>query len=143
MATTWFRRVMWLGIGVNIALAVPTLLLPVRMLTTFDLPVPSEIMWTRFAALLLILLSLFYIPAATDPHRYRTVAVLAVTSRLAGVLFFFLFHNQYWVFGALDLRPRSYRSLGIPRRTLCTFALAAASCCGGTLRCDLSVFRAV
>ena len=45
-------------------------------------------MWPRFAALLLILLSVFYMPAALDPTRYRTVAWLAVGSRLAGVLFF-------------------------------------------------------
>jgi hypothetical protein len=94
---------MWLGIIGNVALAAPTLLRPVQVLSTFDLPVPSEIMWTRFAALLLILLSLFYVPAAIDPFRYRIIAILAVASRLAGVLFFFLIHATYWLFGAFDL----------------------------------------
>jgi hypothetical protein len=103
MTAAWFRRVMWLGIGVNVSLALPTLLWPGRMLAVFDLPIPSEIMWTRFAALLLILLSLFYVPAAFDPFRYRVIAILAVASRLVGVLFFFLIHTSYWLFGALDL----------------------------------------
>ena len=102
-AVVWFRRVMWLGIAANLALAVPTLVSPEPMVALVGMPVPSVIMWTRFAALLLILLSVFYMPAAIDPARYRTVAVLAVASRLAGVLFFFLLHRDYWIFGAFDL----------------------------------------
>jgi hypothetical protein len=102
-AATWFRRVMWLGIIGNVVLALPTFLRPVQVLSAFDLPVPSEIMWTRFAALLLILLSVFYVPAAIDPVRYRIIAILAVASRLAGVLFFFLIQTTYWLFGAFDL----------------------------------------
>ena len=102
-AATWFRRIMWLGIAANVVLAAPTLVRPVQALTAVNFPVPSEIMWTQFAALLLILLSLLYVPAALDPYRYRIVAVLAVLSRLAGVLFFFLIHTNYWLFGAFDL----------------------------------------
>jgi hypothetical protein len=102
-AAAWFRRIMWLGIGANVVLALPTLLRPIQVLSAVNLPVPSEIMWTQFAALLLILLSLLYIPAAIDPYRYRIVAVFAVASRLAGVLFFFLIHRSYWPFGAFDL----------------------------------------
>jgi len=94
---------MWLGIIGNVVLALPTFLRPVQVLSAFDLPVPSEIMWTRFAALLLILLSVFYVPAAIDPVRYRIIAILAVASRFAGVLFFFLIQTTYWLFGAFDL----------------------------------------
>ncbi len=94
---------MWLGIAANVVLAVPTLVRPVQVLTAVNFPVPSEIMWTQFAALLLILLSLLYVPAALDPYRYRIVAIFAVVSRLAGVLFFFLIHTSYWLFGAFDL----------------------------------------
>lgn len=94
---------MRLGIAANLALAVPTLIRPEVMISLVGLPVPSDIMWPRFAAQLIILLSLFYMPAAIDPVRYRASAVLAVVSRLAGVLFFFLVHRDYWMFGALDL----------------------------------------
>ena len=99
----WFSRTMRLGIAANLALAVPTLIRPDVMISLVGLPVPSDIMWPRFAAQLIILLSLFYMPAAIDPVRYRASAVLAVVSRLAGVLFFFLVHRDYWMFGALDL----------------------------------------
>ena len=32
----WFQRVLWLGIAANVALAVPTLLIPERMLALFS-----------------------------------------------------------------------------------------------------------
>src|SRR5262245_43260361 len=102
-AARWFSRVVWLGIATNLALAVPTVLRPDVILPAVGLPVPSVIMWPRFAALLLIILSAFYAPAAIDPHRYRANAALAVGSRMTGVLFFFLLQRDYWIFGAFDL----------------------------------------
>jgi hypothetical protein len=72
------------------------------------MPVASPLVWTRFSGQLVILLSLFYIPAAIDPYRYRANAWLAVASRLAGVLFFgcvtlFSAEREYWLFGLFDL----------------------------------------
>lgn len=78
----WFGRVIWLGILANFALALPTLFLPDEMLAMMSLPSASPSMWPSFAALLLILLSLFYIPAA-KPLQYRPVALLSVLARLA------------------------------------------------------------
>src|ERR1700733_3638147 len=98
----WFARVVWLGILANFALALPTLFLPDEMLAMFSLPSASPGMWPSFAALLLILLSLFYIPA-TNPLRYRPVAWLAVMARLAGGIFFCLFNRDYFMFGLFDL----------------------------------------
>ena len=94
---------MWIGIFANLALAVPTLLVPETMLRLTGLPVTDPLMWTRFAALLLVLLSLFYMPAAMDPDRYRTTAWIAVGARLAGVLFFLTQERQYLMFGLFDL----------------------------------------
>jgi hypothetical protein len=102
-ARRWFRRVVWLGIIANLALGVPTLLAPARMLAMTGLPVTDPLMWTRFAALLLILLSLFYMPAAIDPARYRMTAFMTVASRLVGVLFFLTQPREYLMLGLLDL----------------------------------------
>jgi hypothetical protein len=103
-AQMWFKRVMWLGIVANFALAVPTLLAPERMIEFVGLPMPTPLLWTRFAALLLIILSLFYIPAAIDPVRYRLVAYLTLVSRLFGFVFFVLFQAaEYHMFGYFDL----------------------------------------
>jgi hypothetical protein len=97
----WFTRVLWLGIAANLTLAIPTLLAPHWMTTLAGLPSPSPLVWPRFAALLLILLSLSYIPAAIDLDRYRATAWLAVLSRLVGVVFF------------IGFQPAAYRMLGV------------------------------
>ena len=99
----WFQRVLWLGIVANLGLALPTLLVPERMLAAFSLPAATPLMWPRFAAWLLILLSAFYVPAALDPTRYRTIAWLSVGARLAGVLFFLTQAADYRTLGAVDL----------------------------------------
>ena len=84
----WFSRVVWLGILANFGLALPTLFMPDQMLALFSLPSASPLMWPSFAALLLILLSLFYMPAALRPLYYPLVSWLTVLARLAGVIFF-------------------------------------------------------
>jgi hypothetical protein len=103
-AETWFKRVLWLGILVNLGLAIPTLLVPERIMAMSRLPPAAPLLWPRFAGLLLILLSLFYMPAGVDPNRYRVVAWLAVLSRLAGVVFFLGFQSaDYHALGYIDL----------------------------------------
>lgn len=104
MAGTWFKRVTWLGIAANVALAVPTLVAPAQMLALSRLPPATPLLWPRFAAWLLILLSVFYVPAALDCVRYRVTAWSAVGARLAGVVFFVGFQSRtYHLFGYFDL----------------------------------------
>ena len=102
-AARWFMRVTWVGIAANLALAAPTLLAPERMLTFSRLPAATPLLWVQFSALLLILMSAFYVPAALNPNRYRLVAWLAVGARLAGVVFFLGFQpHEYNLFGYFD-----------------------------------------
>ncbi|MEX2571703.1 MAG: hypothetical protein WD737_10435 [Gemmatimonadota bacterium] len=104
-----FRAVVWIGILVNFALAGAALFAPDRLLEAlgFDIAYPN--LWPRFAAWLLILLSLFYIPGANDLNRYRANAVLSVCARFAGVAFFggavllVGFSTRYLLFGLIDL----------------------------------------
>jgi hypothetical protein len=103
-AIGWFRRVLWLGILANLALAIPALLVPARFLAMSGLPAAAPLVWPRFAALLLILLSIFYMPAGIDPVRYRAIAWIAVGARLAGVIFFVGFQaREYHMLGYFDL----------------------------------------
>ena len=103
-AGRWFKRVLWLGILTNLALAVPTILVPARMLEFSRLPEASPLLWTQFSGLLLVLLSIFYMPAGVDLDRYRVVAWLAVGARLAGVVFFIGFQPAaYHTLGYIDL----------------------------------------
>ena len=69
----------WLGIVANLALALPTLAAPEhddRVRAAAD--APRRCCGRGSPALLLILLSVFYMPAAVDLDRYRAVAWLAV-----------------------------------------------------------------
>jgi hypothetical protein len=80
----------WLGIILNFAFVLPLLLWPEWILGLFQIPV-NQLIWPRFSALLLGLLSIFYIPATLDIDRYRVFAWLAVfPSRTFGAVFFFL-----------------------------------------------------
>ena len=99
----WFRRTVWAGIIANCLLAVPAIFVPEKMLDLLGLRQTADPVWTAFAALLLLLLSCFYMPGANDPYRYRFNAWLAVLARGAGVLFFFtLAAEHYLAFGLFD-----------------------------------------
>ena len=84
-AGRWFRRIMWLGIFANLALALPTIAAPDMMIDLMRYPTATPALWPRFAGLLMVILSAFYTPAATDLDRYRIVAWFAIGSRAAGV----------------------------------------------------------
>ena len=119
-AAVWFGRAVWLGILANFALAVPTLLVPERLIAMAGLPLATPLMWVRFSAWLLILLSFMYMPGAVNLYRYRTPAVLSVTSRLAGVLFFATQAPEYRLFGLFDF------VFLVPEAILLTIALRHA-----------------
>jgi len=101
-AGRWFRRVMWLGIFANLALALPTIAAPDMLIEFSRLPTATPVLWPRFAGLLLVILSVFYTPAGMDIDRYRIVAWFAIGSRAAGVLFF-MPQPTYRILGLFDL----------------------------------------
>lgn len=98
--TLWTARhaiVVWVGILLNLVFIVPLLFDPEWLLGLFNLPLNQPI-WARFAGLLLLIVSVNYIPATIDLERYRVNAWLAVfPSRAFGATFFFL---AVFVFGA-------------------------------------------
>lgn len=102
-ARRWFSRVAWVGIAANLVLALAMMAAPVTMLDAASLPTATPDVWPRFAALLLALLSVFYMPAAIDPDRYRASAWFAVGARLVGVVFFLAEPPAYRMFALYDL----------------------------------------
>ncbi len=99
----WFRRFVVLGILVNLFFAIPGSFIPNAVMGIVGVPPTLDPIWPAFASWLLLLLSLFYIPAASDPFKYRTIAWLAVFARVAGVIFFFGIWQMYPLFGFIDL----------------------------------------
>ena len=99
----WFRRAVWLGIVGDWVLTVPVIFAPEWTLHLLGLRATQDPVWTAFAGLLVLLLSLFYIPGANKPYRYRLNAWFAVFARPPGVLFFlFLWPDLYPALGIFD-----------------------------------------
>jgi hypothetical protein len=101
----WFGIAMWLGILADWALGLPAIFYPNAVLSLAHQPLALETpIWPAFAALLLALIAVFYIPGANDPYRYKATAILSVLARTQGVLFFlFLWPGVYPAFGYFDL----------------------------------------
>jgi hypothetical protein len=115
----WFRALMWLGIAANVITASISIVWTEAVLDLLHLEMAQPLVWPRFAAFLLILLSIFYIPSAIDPFINRYSAVVAILCRFGGVGFFALVGGRYIVFGLFDL------AFGLPQAIL--LAIAATS----------------
>ena len=114
----WFRRVMWLGIISNVIVALVSITQTPMVLELLKLPPADPLIWPRFAAFLLILLSGFYIPAALDPTGNLFAAIFAIVCRFGGVVFFSIIGGRYIVFGLFDF------IFGLPEVILLGFAYA-------------------
>jgi hypothetical protein len=106
----WYAPAVWLGVIANLlGFVLPVLLAPAWLLTRLRLPyVVYQDVWLRDAALLLLFLSITYLPSATDPVRYKVNAVVGAVGRLVFSLFWIwpvLFAGAprgFLVVGALD-----------------------------------------
>jgi hypothetical protein len=99
-----FRWAVIIGILQDWVLGIPGIFAPNAVLALVAEPAAQPV-WPAFASLLVVLLSLFYIPAALDPLRYRPIAILTVAARGAGVIFFLVIWRGQAppLFGYLDL----------------------------------------
>jgi hypothetical protein len=85
----WFGRVVWLGIIVNMFFVISSFFFPEKMCALLHLKQPDPIIWVRTSGMLLFIISIFYIPAAMNPFRYRATAIMhIVPSRACGSSFF-------------------------------------------------------
>src|SRR5215470_3275457 len=89
----WIVRhtiLVWFGIFLNSLFIIPLFFFPRWMLDLFAIPL-DNLLWARESAGLLMIISVFYVPAAVDFARYRANAYIAVfPSRTFGATFFFL-----------------------------------------------------
>jgi hypothetical protein len=117
----WFRRVVWAGIVANVLVALVSIIAPTTVLEVLKLPPAEPLVWPRFAAFLLLLLTGFYVPAAIDPLRNLYNSVFTVVCRFGGVCFFSIIGGGYIVFGLFDL------TFGLPEAILLGLGLSTAS----------------
>jgi hypothetical protein len=91
--SAWILRhtvLVWLGIFLNVLFIIPMFFVPRWFLSLFGIPL-DQLIWSRASAGLLMIISVFYVPAAIDFARYRANAYIAVfPSRTFGATFFFL-----------------------------------------------------
>jgi hypothetical protein len=83
----WFSRIVWLGIFVNLAIAIPAIAAPQLFNITLGLgPAVSDI-WLRNVGMLLISMCVFYAGAAHNPLRFPGYSWLVACSRLVAAIF--------------------------------------------------------
>src|ERR1044072_9047975 len=79
-----YKWVTWLGIFLNSLFIFPLLIAPRWFLNLLGLSIPSPIIWAMLPGMLLLWISIFYIPPAIDLKRYRVYAWLAIFPSRAG-----------------------------------------------------------
>ena len=83
-----FRITVFIDVTYNLIFAFVALLFPEQALHMLGLKEAEPDLWPRFGAFMMILVSLFYIPGALDPLRYRATAWLSVWTHILALFFF-------------------------------------------------------
>lgn len=104
-----------IGVLINIlGMAIPFIFCPQWYLDKFGLPGEGgSIIWMRQAGLLLLYISILYIPGGFDPVRYRMNAIFSVLVRFS--------IGSYWLYLVfVEHRTRSFIKFGVLD---CTYAI--------------------
>lgn len=87
----WFRFLVSLGFVANMALfAIPALFTPRLLESMLDAGTTNTIHWLQNVGILLVIISVMYIPAIRDPFRYLFISILLVAGRFAAGSLFLL-----------------------------------------------------
>jgi hypothetical protein len=110
-AAKWFNRLVFIGVLINIlGMALPFIFTPQWVLDGLGLPGGGgSVVWMRQAGLLLLYISILYIPGGRDPVRYPLNAKFAVLVRMTiGLYWLYLVFVEgrtraFLLFGFLDV----------------------------------------
>ncbi|WP_299484688.1 hypothetical protein [Acaryochloris sp. IP29b_bin.137] len=112
---TWFTRTVYTGIAVNMIFVVLLLATPEFLFNLLHMTTPSPIIWARAAAILLLEISIIYVPVAQDPFRYPIISWMTIfVTRGGGASFFILavlLFNQQLGFLSIALTDTFFGSL--------------------------------
>jgi len=99
----WFQRVLKITVYLDFIYGLLAIFLPNTMLRLFGQKPSSDVLWTAFGGLMLLVFALMVCPAASDMLRYKSTAFWAVMCRALLALFFLVLWPGYLLFGIWDL----------------------------------------
>ena len=102
-SATWFQRVLKITVFLDFIFGLLTIFLPNTMLRLFGQTPSSDVLWTAFGGLMLLVFALMVRPAASDMLRYKATAFWAVVCRALLAFFFLVLWPGYLLFGIWDL----------------------------------------
>ena len=94
---TNFKRVMWVGIALNVFFGLWLWFSPASLLGVMGIDQPAPLTWARYAGLAMVVVGLFYLPAALSPLHNRFIAAMATVSRGLFSLFFLFSTGILWL----------------------------------------------
>lgn len=83
----WYQCFIWIGIAINLLFAIPALIAPDFLISMLGLPPNPSDPWLGNAGMLLLGISLFYMPSGFNAPRFPVHSWLCVLSRLIAVVF--------------------------------------------------------
>jgi len=86
-ALKWFSRIVWIGILLNLTIAIPAIVSPQILNITFGLGPEVSDVWLRNVGMLLLSMCVFYAGAAHNPVRFPAYSWLVAISRLIAAVF--------------------------------------------------------
>ena len=108
-ALKWFRITVGLGFVINMIFALPALFAPRALEGLLTVGTSNTPYWLQNVGILLVIISVMYIPSIKDPFRYLFITYLLVAARFsAGILFltgllFMNYPSGFWSLSGGDL----------------------------------------
>ena len=102
-ALLWFQRIVWIGVIANVVITLTSIIFTEQVIALLQLDPATPLVWPRFGAFGILLLTGFYIPAGIDPVRSLFATVFTVICRFGGFVFFAVVGGRYIAFGLFDL----------------------------------------
>ena len=108
-ALRWFRRLVAIGFLVNMIFVIPALFNPRYLEALIDVGQTNTLHWLQDLALVLLVVTLTYIPVIRDPFRDIFITLLVVGGRFAAGMLFLIgvlymnYPDGMWVLAGTDL----------------------------------------
>lgn len=86
----WFRISVAFGFAINMVFVIPALFAPRILESLIAVGTTNTLWWLQNVGILLLIISVMYIPAIKDPFRYLFISVLLVGARFSAAMLFLI-----------------------------------------------------